>query len=99
MRQRALLALRLPPRSGAVADDAAGGRFDGAGAAQGSEGCVAVHPVGVIACGDEQTSRGFGSHAAGGEQSRVGLGAQAAQPGIEAGDLGCERFVAPRQTA
>ena len=49
----------------AVADDTAGGRLDGTGAAQSGEGSVVAHPVGVVAGGDEQTSGGFGSHAVG----------------------------------
>ena len=68
----------------------AGRRFDGAGAAQGGEGRIGGHPLGVVACCDEERGGCVGSDAGRGEQGGVGLGAQGEEFGVEFVDLGAE---------
>ena len=76
MRHRALLAWRLPPRLSLWRVLGPRGCLDGAGAAQGGEGRLAAHALGVVPGGCQQRGRGFSADAAGAEQCRVGLLAQ-----------------------
>ena len=83
----------------AVAGGLPAGGLDGAGAAEGGEGCVAVEALGVVAGGDEECGGCVGSDAVGGEQGGVGGSAQGAEFAVEGGDLSAERLVAPGEAA